>query len=272
MSKTQKGALIGAAVGVAAGLLSGDDATERRQRALVGAGVGGLAGGAIGNYQDRQEARTARAHGRHRRRRRPPGRQHHPEHAGRHHLRLRQAEPAVAVLPGAGRRRAHAAASTTRPSSKSPAIPTASAATPTTRSCRSVAPIRSPATWRSHGLMQQRMIVGRRRRIAPGRQQRHRCGPRAEPPRRDHAGAGARLTLDTRGSGRNGAGDRPVSFTRWLKLTIRRLSFAQQQALERIEGGQHQQREHRGGQRQPVVAQSRRRRRSPPPSAARRPW
>ncbi|HEV8693471.1 MAG TPA: OmpA family protein [Lysobacter sp.] len=55
MNKTQKGALIGAAVGVAAGLLTGGDATERRQRALVGAGVGGLAGGAIGNYQDRQE-------------------------------------------------------------------------------------------------------------------------------------------------------------------------------------------------------------------------
>lgn len=55
MSKTSKGALIGAAVGVAAGLLSGDDATERRQRALVGAGVGALTGGAIGNYQDRQE-------------------------------------------------------------------------------------------------------------------------------------------------------------------------------------------------------------------------
>ena len=55
MSKTKKGAWIGAAVGVAAGLLSGGDATERRQRALVGAGVGALAGGAIGNYQDRQE-------------------------------------------------------------------------------------------------------------------------------------------------------------------------------------------------------------------------
>jgi outer membrane protein OmpA-like peptidoglycan-associated protein len=55
MSKTKKGALIGAAVGVAAGLLSGSDATERRQHAMVGAGVGALAGGAIGNYQDRQE-------------------------------------------------------------------------------------------------------------------------------------------------------------------------------------------------------------------------
>jgi len=53
--RTKRGALIGAAVGAVAGLLSGDDATERRQRALVGAGVGGLAGGAIGNYQDRQE-------------------------------------------------------------------------------------------------------------------------------------------------------------------------------------------------------------------------
>jgi len=55
VNRTQRGALIGAAVGAVAGLLSGDDATERRQRALVGVGVGGLAGGAIGNYQDRQE-------------------------------------------------------------------------------------------------------------------------------------------------------------------------------------------------------------------------
>jgi len=54
-NRTQKGAIIGAVAGAVAGLLSGDDATERRQRALVGAGVGGLAGGAIGNYQDRQE-------------------------------------------------------------------------------------------------------------------------------------------------------------------------------------------------------------------------
>ena len=55
MSRTQRGALIGAAAGVVAGLLSGDDATERRQHALIGAGVGGLAGGAIGRYQDNQE-------------------------------------------------------------------------------------------------------------------------------------------------------------------------------------------------------------------------
>ncbi|HEX5693590.1 MAG TPA: OmpA family protein [Arenimonas sp.] len=55
MNRTQRGALIGAAAGVVAGLLSGDDATERRQHALIGAGVGGLAGGAIGRYQDNQE-------------------------------------------------------------------------------------------------------------------------------------------------------------------------------------------------------------------------
>ena len=54
-NRTQKGAIIGAVAGAVAGLLSGGDATERRQRALVGVGVGGLAGGAIGNYQDRQE-------------------------------------------------------------------------------------------------------------------------------------------------------------------------------------------------------------------------
>ncbi|WP_322619008.1 OmpA family protein [Arenimonas daejeonensis] len=55
MTRTQKGATIGAIAGVVAGLLSGDDATERRQHAMIGAGVGGLAGGAIGRYQDNQE-------------------------------------------------------------------------------------------------------------------------------------------------------------------------------------------------------------------------
>jgi outer membrane protein OmpA-like peptidoglycan-associated protein len=55
-SKATKGALIGAAAGIAVGLASGDDAVDRRQRALIGAGVGALAGGAVGHYMDRQEA------------------------------------------------------------------------------------------------------------------------------------------------------------------------------------------------------------------------
>ena len=59
-NRTQRGALIGAAIGAAAGLLSGDDAVERRQHAMVGAGVGALAGGAVGAYQDRQEAELRR--------------------------------------------------------------------------------------------------------------------------------------------------------------------------------------------------------------------
>ena len=59
-NRTRNAALIGAGIGAVAGLLSGSDATERRQRALVGAGVGGLAGGAIGVYQDRQEAELRR--------------------------------------------------------------------------------------------------------------------------------------------------------------------------------------------------------------------
>ena len=59
-NRTRTGALIGAGIGAVAGLLSGSDATERRQRALVGAGIGGLAGGSIGAYQDRQEAELRR--------------------------------------------------------------------------------------------------------------------------------------------------------------------------------------------------------------------
>ena len=54
-SSATKGALIGAAAGAVVGLISGDDAVERRQRALIGAGIGALAGGSIGYYMDRQE-------------------------------------------------------------------------------------------------------------------------------------------------------------------------------------------------------------------------
>jgi outer membrane protein OmpA-like peptidoglycan-associated protein len=57
VSKTTKGAVIGGITGAVAGILTGDDSRERRKRALVGAGVGALAGGAVGNYMDRQEAK-----------------------------------------------------------------------------------------------------------------------------------------------------------------------------------------------------------------------
>ena len=55
-SSATKGALIGAATGAVVGLISGDDAVERRQHALIGAGIGALAGGSIGYYMDKQEA------------------------------------------------------------------------------------------------------------------------------------------------------------------------------------------------------------------------
>lgn len=55
-SKAAKGAMIGAAAGAVVGLITGDDALERRQHALIGAGIGALAGGSIGYYQDKQEA------------------------------------------------------------------------------------------------------------------------------------------------------------------------------------------------------------------------
>lgn len=56
-ARATQGAAIGAAVGAVAGLLSGDDSRERRKRALIGAGIGGLAGGGIGYYMDVQEAK-----------------------------------------------------------------------------------------------------------------------------------------------------------------------------------------------------------------------
>jgi len=56
-SNTTKGAAIGAGVGAAIGLITGDSSSERKKRALILAGAGGLAGGAVGNYMDRQEAK-----------------------------------------------------------------------------------------------------------------------------------------------------------------------------------------------------------------------
>ena len=56
MSNTAGGALIGAGLGAATGLLVGGSATGRRDAALVGAGIGALGGGLIGNYMDSQES------------------------------------------------------------------------------------------------------------------------------------------------------------------------------------------------------------------------
>nr|WP_275658371.1 MULTISPECIES: OmpA family protein [unclassified Vibrio] len=51
-----KGALLGALTGAAVGLATGDDATERRQHALIGAAGGAAVGGGVGYYFDQQEA------------------------------------------------------------------------------------------------------------------------------------------------------------------------------------------------------------------------
>lgn len=51
-SNTAGGALVGAGVGALAGLAVGNNGKS----ALIGAAIGGLAGGAIGNYMDNQEA------------------------------------------------------------------------------------------------------------------------------------------------------------------------------------------------------------------------
>ena len=56
-AKAQRQAVIGAAAGAVAGLITGDSSMERKKRALVGAGLGALAGAAVGSYMDRQEAK-----------------------------------------------------------------------------------------------------------------------------------------------------------------------------------------------------------------------
>ncbi len=57
MSKAAGGAAIGAATGAIIGAVSGKGSRESRERALIGAGVGALAGGSVGFYMDQQEAK-----------------------------------------------------------------------------------------------------------------------------------------------------------------------------------------------------------------------
>lgn len=60
MAKTTSGALIGGALGAAAGALTGDGGSDSRKRALIGAGIGSLAGGGVGAYMDKQAAELRR--------------------------------------------------------------------------------------------------------------------------------------------------------------------------------------------------------------------
>lgn len=54
-SKAATGAGIGALAGAILGVATGDNAKERRKRALIGAGAGAIAGGGVGYYMDVQE-------------------------------------------------------------------------------------------------------------------------------------------------------------------------------------------------------------------------
>lgn len=57
-NNTAGGAILGAVAGAAAGLLIAKNkgGKDQRKAALIGAGVGALVGGGIGNYMDRQES------------------------------------------------------------------------------------------------------------------------------------------------------------------------------------------------------------------------
>jgi outer membrane protein OmpA-like peptidoglycan-associated protein len=60
MNRTQKGAVIGAGAGAAAGGLIGHAAGSTAAGLLIGAAVGGVAGAFIGNYMDKQAAEIER--------------------------------------------------------------------------------------------------------------------------------------------------------------------------------------------------------------------
>ena len=155
--KTRKGTGYGAAAGAVVGLLSAGNSLFKS--AMIGAAAGALVGGSAGNYMDKQEAKLRAADGGHRRRRRAQGRQHHARHAGQRDVRVRQRGPEPAVLSGARQGCRRRWSSTTRPSSRSPDTPTASAAMRTTSSCRSGAPTAWRPTCRAAACRQARVVT-----------------------------------------------------------------------------------------------------------------
>jgi outer membrane protein OmpA-like peptidoglycan-associated protein len=55
VNNTTKGAGLGALGGALVGVLTADNAKDRRKNALIGAGIGAVGGGGVGYYMDRQE-------------------------------------------------------------------------------------------------------------------------------------------------------------------------------------------------------------------------
>lgn len=60
LSRTEKGAITGAAIGGAAGAIIGKHTGDTAAGAIIGAAVGGVAGAYIGNYMDKQAAEIER--------------------------------------------------------------------------------------------------------------------------------------------------------------------------------------------------------------------
>ena len=60
VSNTAGGAALGAGLGALAGLAVGGSSNAQRNAVLIGAGIGALTGGAIGDYHGPQRSRTAR--------------------------------------------------------------------------------------------------------------------------------------------------------------------------------------------------------------------
>ncbi len=60
-ARAQRQAVIGAAAGAVAGLITGDSSMERKKRALVGAGLGALAGAGVDLHGSPGDAPATRA-------------------------------------------------------------------------------------------------------------------------------------------------------------------------------------------------------------------
>ena len=135
----------------------------------------------------------------------PPPTGQEEDRAPRGELRLRQVEHPSRRRRHPRRSGAHPARGARRSTSPSTATPTRAAPTSTTSGCRSAARWRSSEYLVRLGIARQPPPAAGLRRVAPGREQRDRRRPRAEPPRRAEHHPLRRRT------GRSARADRPVA-------------------------------------------------------------
>ncbi len=179
VSKTTKGAGIGALAGAAVGALTGDNSKERRKRALIGAGVGRTRRRCCRQLHGSPGSQAARAAPGQRCLGEPQWREHRAQHARQYHVRHGQLGPQLELLQRARLGRARPEGIRQDRDRRGRSYRTASARSPPIKLFQSAGPQRSASTssrraspisaWRRSGMARRIRLRRTTRRTVASR-------------------------------------------------------------------------------------------------------